>query len=208
VTLPQHGDKVTFGSFNDLSKVSDEAIELWSQVLMAVPSSRLLLKAKQFRDQSVQASLLKKFNDLGISSDRVALATPAPLHRQEHLALYGKVDIALDTIPRTGGATTMEALWMGVPVITLAGARFIERLSASMITALDHDDWIALNKKDYVAKAVALANDPDQRIKLRQSLRDLIKASPLCDGRGLAASLEKAYRDMWQHTLAGHTSSS
>lgn len=201
VSLPQHPDIITFGSFNDLSKVSDEAIELWAAVLNHVPSSRLLLKAKQLHDTSIRKQILEKFSAYGITSDRIELSSRTPSKR-DHLALYGNIDIALDTLPRTGGATTMEALWMGVPVVTLAGNRFIERLSTSILTALNRNEWIASTKEEYVAKAVALAHNPAQRADLRQTLRQQVMTSSVYDGEGLARSLERAYRDMWQKYLA------
>ena len=108
-----------------------------------------------------------------------------------------KVDIALDPVPRTGGATTTDALWMGVPVVTLAGKRMIERQGASLLSAVGFDELIAKNPNDYVAKAVALAQDPERRKTLRAELRERMAASELCDGRGLATALEDAYREMW-----------
>jgi len=155
-----------------------------------------------FHDGNLQKLIFDKFSRYGITSDRIELRSRTPSKR-DHLALYGNIDIALDTIPRTGGATTMEALWMGVPVVTLAGKRFIERLSASMLTAINHNDWIASTRGEYVAKAVALAQNSAQRADLRLTLRQQVMASSISDGKGLARALEKAYRNMWQIYLSG-----
>ena len=196
VSQPKHADAVTFGSFNDLSKISDMAIELWAEVLKAVPASNLLLKAKQLHDLRLQNKLLEKFSSHGIAPNRIELRSRTT-SRRDHLALYDNIDIALDTIPRTGGTTTMEALWMGVPVITLKGKRFIERLSSTMIQAINRDDWIASTKEDFIAKAVSLAENVKLRNELRRTLRRQVMASPLYDGKDLARSLEQAYRKMW-----------
>ena len=196
VSQSKHVDAVTFGSFNDLSKISDMAIELWAEVLKAVPASNLLLKAKQLHDLRLQNKLLEKFSSHGIAPNRIELRSRTT-SRRDHLALYDNIDIALDTIPRTGGTTTMEALWMGVPVITLKGKRFIERLSSTMIQAINRDDWIASTKEDFIAKAVSLAENVKLRNELRRTLRRQVMASPLYDGKDLARSLEQAYRKMW-----------
>ncbi len=112
------------------------------------------------------------------------------------MADYGRVDIALDTFPRTGGVTTADALWMGVPVITLAGQRYIERQGASILKAIGLEELMALTLEDYLAKAVVLANDPARRIELHTSLRERMANSPLCDGRNLTQVLEDTYRKM------------
>ena len=195
------GEDIVFGSFNQLTKTSPEAIALWAQVLQAMPRARLLIKTTQLADPVIRDHLLQQFAAHHIATERLILLPRTPSYR-EHLDTYSQVDIALDTIPRTGGATTAEALWMGVPVITLAGERFIERLSASMLNAVGLDELIAHSQQDYVAKAVALAHDPQQRAELRASLRSRMSASPLCDAKGLAHSLEIAYREMWKNHLA------
>jgi len=199
IVQPDH-EHITFGSFNQISKMSADAIALWSAVLRAVPDSKLLIKAKQLADMGVQSKVQQQFAEHGIAAERLILLSATASYR-EHLAIYGQVDIALDTIPRTGGSTTADALWMGVPVITLAGERFIERLSASMLNALDLEELITHSREDYVACAVALAQDPDRRRILRASLRQRMAHSPLCDATGLARALERAYRTMWQRFL-------
>lgn len=200
VTSKRQGDAIMFGSFNDLLKTTPRSIALWSRVLKAVPGSMMTLKTGALADANVRQSVIERFAAHGVSAERLILRPQIHSHF-EHMRCYGEMDIALDTVPRTGGTTTADALWMGVPVITLAGALFIERLSATMITAVGAHDLIAGSEEDYVAKAVALASDADHRLRLRQSLRGRMAASPLCDGAGLASAMETAYRDMWRRYL-------
>jgi predicted O-linked N-acetylglucosamine transferase (SPINDLY family) len=135
-----------------------------------------------------------RFAAEGIGGERLTLrgATPG------YLAEYGEVDIGLDPYPRTGGATTADALWMGVPVVTRAGERMIERQGASLLTAVGLEELIAVDRADYIARAVALAQDEGRRAALRAGLRERMAASELRDERGLAAALEGAYRGMWR----------
>ena len=200
VVMPQN-DRVTFGSFNHLSKISPATIALWSAVLHAVPTAQLLLKSKQLNDTAVQDKTRARFAEHGISAERLILLPMTPTV-EEHLGIYGRVDIALDTIPRTGGSTTTEALWMGVPVITLAGERFIERLSATMLSAIGLEALITRSREDFVACAAALAHDHERRTSLRADLRQRMAHSPLCDAADLCRILENAYRSMWRHHLS------
>jgi predicted O-linked N-acetylglucosamine transferase (SPINDLY family) len=191
---------LTFGSFNDLSKIAPVAVERWSAILKQVPDAIFLLKARQLSDEGECRKWLQAFEQQGIDSRRILLRSRTE-SQPAHLAMYGEVDIALDAMPRTGGTTTAEALYMGVPVISLAGERFIERLSASMLAALGLEELIATSGEDYIDRAVALAGDAPRRQQLRATLRERMLASPLCDARGLAAALEQAYRDMWRDRL-------
>ncbi|MFQ5488745.1 MAG: tetratricopeptide repeat protein, partial [Gammaproteobacteria bacterium] len=128
-------DEITFGCFNDLTKIGDLAIECWSRILQALPTARLVLKAGQLADPSAREAILARFSAHGVAASRLTLLSHTPSQR-EHLGLYQDIDIALDTAPRTGVTTTADALWMGVPVITLAGERFIERLGASLLSSI------------------------------------------------------------------------
>ncbi len=186
---------VTFGSFNNLSKITPNVIACWSQILKEVPDSRLFLKARLLADPFIQERILVQFAHQGLSRERITLSPHTPLY----MADYAKVDIALDTFPRTGGATTADAIWMGVPVITLVGQRYIERQGASMLKAVGLEKYIASTLEDYITKAVVLAKDHERRIELHTSLRELMANSPLCDGRDLTRELEDAYRKIW-HT--------
>jgi len=197
---------ITFGSFNQLSKMSPGAVAPWSEVLKAVPQSRLLLKTTQLADAAVADRVRQQFSAQDIDPARLLLLSATASYR-EHMAVYGQVDIALDTVPRTGGSTTADALWMGVPVITLAGERFIERLSASMLHSIDLDELITHSREEYVACASTLAEDHERRRKLRASLRQRMANSPLCNPHRLARALELAYRQMWCRFLKQPTHS-
>jgi len=190
-------ETITFGSFNDLSKVSGAAVRCWSEILKQVPGSRLLLKAKQLSDAGEQSKWRERFVAHGIEAERLILRARTE-SLAEHLALYGEVDIALDAMPRTGGTTTAEALYMGVPVISLAGERFIERLSASMLTAVELESLVVASEAAYIARAVSLAADRAGRRELRASLRERMLASPLCDAADLTRHLEQGYQKMWR----------
>lgn len=195
---------VVLGSFNDLSKVSAEAVALWSEILKRLPNARLLLKAKQLSDPDACENVRKSFAEHGIQPERLTLrGRTAGL--EQHLAMYGEIDIALDTIPRTGGTTTMEALWMGVPVVSLAGERYIERLSASMLTAAGLGALVCRDADAYIECVAAIAEDFARRRKLRATLREQLRGSPLCDARDLTRRIETAYRSMWRIYLERET---
>lgn len=192
---PNPDDRVVFGSFSNASKLNAAVIETWSQLLHRLPASRLLLMDRNMKDPTVRGRLLDGFAAHGIGEARLLLKAGVP-HAQ-YLATYAEVDIVLDPFPRTGGTTTAEALWMGVPVVTLAGQRYVERISASKLAALGMQDLIAHSREDYVEKAVSLARAADWRRALRAGLRDRMAQSQLCDGEGLACAMESAYRTMW-----------
>ncbi|MCP4252934.1 MAG: tetratricopeptide repeat protein [Candidatus Scalindua sp.] len=186
---------ITFGSFNNVSKLNKKVIECWSQLLKDVANSRLVLKARQLADPFIQERISTQFAQNGINNEQLTLLPSTP----SYMADYNRIDIALDTFPRTGGVTTADSLWMGVPVITLAGQRYIERQGASILKAIGLDELITSTPEEYIAKAVTLAKDHKQRTELKASLRELMTNSPLCDGRDLAQALEITYRKMW-HT--------
>ena len=189
--------KITFGSFNHLPKVTPEVIALWSQILQGVPGSRLILKSRWFGDQPTGDRYLALFNHCGIDSQRVKLVGLIPELRH-HLAFYGNIDIALDPFPYNGTTTTCEALWMGVPVITLAGQTHGGRVGLSLLTTVGLAELIATTTQEYVAKAATLATDLRKLIQLRASLRERLAGSPLCDGVAQARAMEAVYRNLWQ----------
>jgi protein O-GlcNAc transferase len=191
-------ESLTFGSFNQLSKMTADVVKVWAQVLLSVPGSRLLLKAQSLGDSAVCADVIESFAREGIAADRLILRPRSMTYLQE----YGEVDIALDPFPRTGGVTTMDALWMGVPVVSLAGQRMIERQGVSLLSAVGLEELVASSRGEYIEKAVSLARDGERRQALRGSLRERVRGSVLCDHAGLARSLEEAYRQMWQQWLA------
>lgn len=186
---------ITFGSFNHSSKISDETIELWSQVLEAVPASRLFLKARAFSNPAVRSLYLQRFADRGIPEERLTFSGHTE-GAQEHLAAYGQIDIALDTYPYHGTTTTCEALWMGVPVISLTGNLHAARVGLSLLTAVGLDSLAAASTEEYVALAIALSADLAQLATMREHLQRRVARSPLCDRARFTKGLEQAYRWM------------
>jgi predicted O-linked N-acetylglucosamine transferase (SPINDLY family) len=194
---------ITFGSFNHLVKLNDAVVGLWSRVLHAVPNARLLLKTKQLDDPSVRTATLDRFGAHGIATGRLVLEGHSP--RAELLATYNRIDIALDPFPYTGGTTTVEALWMGVPVLTRRGDRFLSHVGESIVNTVDLSQWIASDDEDYIAKAVRFSASTTELGGLRATLRNRLVASPLCDAALFARHLEDAFQNMWaRHAAASH----
>jgi protein O-GlcNAc transferase len=189
----QAGRPLTFGSFNALSKVGDHTLGLWREVLAAVPGARIAIKSFGLEADRWQQRLAQA----GIALDRVSLLQPTA-GIAEHLAAYGLVDIALDPFPYHGTTTTCEALWMGVPVITLAGDRHAARVGVSLLHAVGHPEWIAQSDAEYVAHAVALAADPARLAAIRATLRTEMSRSPLLDHASQAGHFGAALRQIWQ----------
>ncbi|MEI8397377.1 MAG: tetratricopeptide repeat protein, partial [Rhodospirillaceae bacterium] len=181
---------VTFGSFNTLNKVSASTAALWARVLRAIPGSRLLLKTAPLADATVRNRVCAMFAAHGIPSDRLQLLPRIPNHNG-HLAAYGRIDIALDPTPYNGTTTSCEAMWMGVPVLTLAGDRHAARVGASLLTAAGLTDWIATDEDDFVHRATSLAADPEHLVSTRQSLRSGLQSSSLCKGPAFAREFER-----------------
>ena len=191
-----HNNYITFGCFNSLAKMNDEVVALWSKVLLRVPNSRLFLKAKQLRETSVCQSVINRFGAQGVHIDRLILEGNEP--RAAYLAAYHRVDIALDPFPYPGGATTAEALWMGVPVLTLAGQRFLSRQGVGLLVNASLEEWVASDAEDYAQRAVTFSSDLGSLAKLRQGLRNQVMNSAVFDGQRFADSLAAAFRAMWR----------
>src|SRR5665647_3703640 len=172
---------VTFASFNNLSKMTDAVVAVWARILKSVPNSRLLLKTKQLNNLLTCEKTRQRFAACGIAPDRLILGSILA-SRDDHLAAYNKVDIALDTFPYPGVTTSAEALWMGVPVLSMKGDRFMSCTAGSIAHNAGLPDWIAADKDDYVAKAVTFASDLERLAALRAVLRQQVLASPLFDG--------------------------
>jgi protein O-GlcNAc transferase len=187
---------VTFGSFNRLAKLSDSALLLWAQILHQVPHSRLSLMAAGLGDEATRCQIRARSATAGIDPSRLILHLPASA--AEYYRHLASLDIALDPFPFNGGATTCNALWMGVPVVTLAGAAPISRVGVSILTNVGLPELIAHDPHQYVAIAVALAQDHQRRHQLRVELRNRMAHSPLCDSANFVAHLEAAYRHVWQ----------
>lgn len=191
----------TFGSFNALPKLNAEVVALWARVLAAVPESRLLLRTPGFEDAGTESRVRAMFERAGVDPARLDLLRGAP-HRA-FLAGYAGVDVALDPFPYSGGLTTLEALWMGVPVVTLGGDRFCARHSVTHLASAGLPDLVAEDADAYVAKAAALVSDPSGLARLRGGLRDRLAKSPALDGVRFTRALEAAYGVMWQRFQAG-----
>ncbi len=192
---------VTFGSFNTLTKVGRPVVELWARLLHAVPGSRLILKAKSFDAPAAIAQYHARFAEQDIDPSRLDLR-PETKSKGDHLAAYREMDIALDTFPYNGTTTTMEALWMGVPVVTLAGNSHVSRVGVSLLTNAGHSEWIAKDPSEYLAIAASLAGDLPRLESLRVSLRRELAASTLCDALAFTRRLEGVYRDAWRRWCA------
>ncbi|MCI4678831.1 tetratricopeptide repeat protein [Rhodoblastus acidophilus] len=192
---------VTFGCFNNVAKLSAGAIRLWAEILRAAPDSRLLLKWKSLSEASVRERLLDSFAGHGVARDRIGFRGQSSYALM--LREYNDIDIALDPFPFGGATTSCEALWMGVPVITLPGDRLASRQTLGFLHHMGHEELAADSPRDYVARAVALAKDPVRLKELRAGLRSAMESAPFCDGPKFTASLEAAYRQMWRRHVAG-----
>jgi predicted O-linked N-acetylglucosamine transferase (SPINDLY family) len=185
---------VVFASFNNLAKINLPTVRLWSAILQAVPGSRLVLKSAALDFTETADRVLEAFEECGVAAGRVALRGWIA-QRGAHLQMYEGVDIALDTHPYNGTTTTCEALWMGVPVVTLAGDVHMARVGASLLHSAGLDELIVTDSEAYVAIAVALANDEARRRTLRTGMRERLAASALLDHAGFTRKLEQVYRD-------------
>jgi len=187
---------VTFGSFNNLNKVSDRTIALWARLLAAIPTARLALKGAALRRMQAPGEFKARFAAAGADPSRIDFL-PYEQEMRGHLGAYRNIDIGLDPFPYNGTTTTCEALWMGVPVLTPVGDRFIARVGESILNSVGLPGWIAATDDDYVAKAVAAAGDLPALARLRSGLRSQMGASPLCDAPRFARNFEAALREMW-----------
>ena len=192
---------VTFGSFNILPKMTPAVVSLWSLILESLPGSRLQLKNNSLADSAMREQAYAQFAAHGITRDRIDLfGRQATLG--EHLATYHRMDIALDPFPYNGTTTTCEALWMGVPVITLAGQAHAGRVGVSILNQIGLSSCIAATQDEYVMIANRLAKNLDELKQLRAELRNRMLASPLCDATGFTRAVEAAYREMWERWCA------
>lgn len=189
---------VTFGSFQNMIKLDDPVLALWAHVLAAVPQSRLRVQNAEMTSDKARESLLKRLAGHEISAARVELIGSMP--RADYFAAHANIDIILDTFPYPGGTTTCEALWMGVPTLTLRGNTLLSRQGASLLGAAGLTDWIAHDEADYVARAVRHAGDLARLARLRAALREQIRTSPLCDGPRFARHFADAIHGMWRST--------
>lgn len=192
----QQARSLTFGSFNNAPKLTPRTIALWARVLKAVPDSRLLLKAPSFKDPGAITSFERRFQAEGIDSARLEFRGPVGL--SDMMAEYADVDIALDPVPYNGGTTTLQALWMGVPVVVLAGAHFVSRMGASFMSALDLKDWVAQDEEAYVRIAAAMASDRAALLELKRSLRERQVKARAWNIERHAQAVQQAIRKAWR----------
>lgn len=190
---------ITFGSFNNPAKLSGGTLSAWARILAVVPHSRLLLKGMGFGDEPSRREFTARFEKHGGDPRRLALLGRTE-RTSDHLATYEQVDIALDTFPYNGTTTTCEALWMGVPVVTVAGDRHASRVGASLMTQLRLTELIAASVQHYVEIASLLASDGARLRAFRATLRERMASSSLCDAKAFARKMEAAYRDLWKRT--------
>jgi predicted O-linked N-acetylglucosamine transferase (SPINDLY family) len=186
----------TFGCYQSLAKVNDAVLAAWKPIFAALPRARLRWQCLQFADMQARKATFERLRKHGIAEARVQLLKDA--ERPEYLATYRHVDMLLDTFPFPGGTTTCEALWMGVPTLTLAGGTLLSRQGASLLTAAGLRDWVATSVEDYQRKAIAFAGDPAGLAQLRQRLREMARQSPLFDGSAFARHFEAALLSIWR----------
>ena len=194
---------ITFGCFNNLAKMNDDVVTLWARVLATVPESRIFLKAKQLKEVSVQQNTIERFAAHGINADRLILEGFET--REKYLASYHRVDIALDPFPYPGGTTTVEGLWMGVPVLTLAGEHFLSCQGVGILNNVGLPQWIATGINDYVNLAMWFASDLNGLARLRKELRSKVLVSPIVDASRFAKHFEATLHAMWQVWCDGQT---
>lgn len=186
------GGVVVFCSFNNWTKVTPQIRALWAEILKGVPESRLALKDKYLQSPELAAAVKAEFAAYGVEAERIDIR-PSNKSQVDHMAQYNTVDIALDPFPYGGGTTSCDALWMGVPVVSLHGQRFVSGIGASILSTVGLPDLIAKTTDDYIARAVALAADVARRENLKRTLRDMSLNSPLGNAEALTRDMEAFY---------------
>jgi predicted O-linked N-acetylglucosamine transferase (SPINDLY family) len=190
---------VTFGCFNNPTKLNDAVVASWARILQRAPDARLLLKAKQFIDDTFAARMRARFAAHGVDPARILLQPESP--RAEYFAAYNEIDIALDPFPYTGATTSIDGLWMGVPFVTRRGDRMVAHQGESILHNVGLVDWIAQDSADYEEVALRHIADPQRLAALRTELRARLADSPLCDSSSFAQHLREAFAGMWQAHL-------
>ncbi|MDE3245155.1 MAG: hypothetical protein KGN80_03635 [Acidobacteriota bacterium] len=196
------GAAFTFGSFNHFAKLNGAVVETWAALLRRVPDSILLLKGKGASDSVLRGRLLKGFIDEGVRADRIQFAGFLD-DSAAHFASYGQVDLALDPFPYNGVTTTLEALWMGVPVLAMEGRHSLSRHGAAILGLLGLDELVASDPMDYADRAATLASDPVRLQALRAGMRKRLSDSPIRDPLGFARRMEELYRQLWIKACEG-----
>lgn len=205
VVMPSEtrGDAVTFCAMHKLEKLNDAVLDVWAALLRAVPDARLLLCRDTLQGRTA-GRLRQRFTVRGIEPGRVLLERVSA-EGWSHLRAYGGADVALDVWPWSGHTTACEALWMGVPVVTLLGRHHAGRMTASVLTCLGLEELVARTSEEYVRIAASLASDRRRRAELRAGLRQRMLAAPLCEGERFTRGLEAAFERMWQEARGQRT---
>lgn len=189
---------ITFGTFNNMAKITKDVVTCWIQIMKNVPNSRLVLKSKPFFVERIRNEFTKQFEDEGIDKSRIIPLNLISNHKA-HLSSYSYMDISLDVFPYAGTTTTCETLFMGVPVITLKGNSHAHNVGVSLLTALGYDEFIAKSKEEYIKKAIELANDPEKLLNVRKEMRKRMLESDLCNGKKFIIQLEDEFKKMWKN---------
>lgn len=191
--------QITFGSLNNICKINDQVLTRWSSVLRATPSSQLLLLCP---DKHARRRVTEAMQSLGIEPSRIEFTGSLP--RQQYLELYNRIDLALDPFPYNGITTTCDALWMGVPVLTLPGASPASRAGLSLLSAAACPQWVARDEDDYIDLTTRTAGNLEELARTRVSLRQHLRSSPLMDARRFARNVESAFRGVWRKWATSH----
>lgn len=194
----KRNNKITFASFNNFAKVSEDTIRVWSEILKKVKGATILLKSEIFEDEIIKLETLKRFETYGVDKHKIKLLY-LDKKFNDHLNRYNEVDIALDTFPYNGTTTTCEAMYMGVPVITLAGNRHVSRVGVSLLSNVGLNELIAYCEEEYIEKAVSLANDINRLEEIKINLRKNMVDSPIMKADDFIFELEKIYKDIWKN---------
>ena len=190
---------ITFGSFNNLLKINNKVISLWSKILKSIPKSKIFLKTHQLDNSYFKAKTIKKFKENGIDESLIILEGSSS--RSKLLSSYDKVDIALDPFPYSGGVTSIEAIWMGVPVITKKGFRFISHTTESINHSVGMSDWIANDDDEYIEKCIKFSNNLKSIIDIRKNLRHKALKSPLFNSSLFSKHLSNGFWKMWNNFI-------
>lgn len=192
---------ITFGCFNNFTKVTDDVLKTWARILNQVPNSRLLLEIVGIDGPKYKQETETRIRASGLPLEGVIFE---PRRKENQFVLYNKIDIALDPFPCAGGTTSMDTMWMGVPFVTLAGHHFVSRMGVTILTNVGLPDLIAQNLDDYVEKAVFLATDREKLKSIRHNLRHKVENSPMMNQMTFAQDIEHAYREMWKKYCLTH----
>ena len=188
---------ITFGCLNKITKINEQVITLWSQILLSNKDAKLLIKSKNLGDSSIEKNIIDSFKSKNIEKSRLILRGESKT-RKEVLETYNDIDIALDPFPFQGNTSTCEAVWMGVPVITLRGNRYLSRFGESININLNLHDWIAENESEYLSKAINFSSDINLLSKIRKNLRKNLLQSPVCDAPRFAENFSKILWNLWK----------